>query len=534
MVSSSQPLATQAGLEILKSGGNAADAAVATAAALNVTEPCSTGIGGDAFCLFYSAKDKKVYALNGSGRSPKALTLEKVHEDLGNKVEAIPRNSPHSITVPGACAAMVDTVNNYGSGKLNLGQIFKPAIELAENGYPVSEITSEGWKSSEKFLKQTSPNWDEMLIDGKAPEVGQIVSLPNLAKTYRKVAEHGKDGFYKGEIANKIVELIQSQGGVMTLEDLASHQSEQVEPIHYDYKGIKLYECPPNGQGITALIALGIIDELEKQNKIHELNKMEPNSPEYLHILIEALRIAFADTRHHVTDPDFYKLPASSLLSKEYLYKRCRLFNPTKAAVDIKEGSPINQSNTVYLTVVDKEGNACSFIMSNFAGFGSGKIPKGCGFTLQNRGTSFSLNPKSPNKLEANKRPYHTIIPALATKGEELWLSFGVMGGFMQPQGHLQVLLNLILRQFKPQKALDFSRFCISPDDGIIYIEAGVSLETVNKLKELGHKVIILYGYPRKMFGRGQIIQVEKDQKTGKRVLMAGSDPRADGQAAGF
>ncbi|KAG7450642.1 gamma-glutamyltranspeptidase [Guyanagaster necrorhizus] len=544
IVSSSQPLATEAGLEILRKGGNAADAAVATSAALNVTEPSCCGIGGDAFCLFYDAKTKQVKALNGSGRSPQKLTLEYVQQR--GLTGWIPASDINSVTVPGAAAAWVDTVETFGSGKLTVADVLEPAIRLAEEGVPVSEIHSYSWQRSENLIKNASPNGDEMLLNGKAPLPGQIVTLPNLAKTFREVAARGKDGFYKGRIASAIVELIQSRGGLMELDDLSKHETSFVEPLKYTYANeMSVYECPPNGQGLTALIALGILESLQEQGIIKPLSEMEHNSPEYLHVLVEALRLAFSDSQWYVTDPDTRHIPTKELLSKDYLTSRAKLIDPTKTNPKVVHGNPFASSDTVYFSVTDQWGNACSFIQSNYAGFGTGAVPKGCGFTLQNRGSGFLLEKNHPNALQGGKRPYHTIIPCMVTKGDELFLSFGVMGGFMQPQGHVQVLLN-ILRGYTPQEALDAPRFCISagsPDtqtretgnagdiNGEVYFEEGIPPETIAALIAMGHDARHVTGFRRAMLGRGQIIQKLEDP-SGRLVWAAGSDPRADGHAA--
>ncbi|EPT03997.1 hypothetical protein FOMPIDRAFT_98772 [Fomitopsis schrenkii] len=550
MVAASQPLAVEAGLEILRKGGNAADAAVAVSAALNVTEPSCCGIGGDAFCLFYDAQKKTVQAMNGSGHAPAKLSIEYMRQ-RGVTGRSIPGTDLNSVTVPGAAAAWVDTVEKFGSRKVTVAEVLEPAIKLAEEGVPVSEIHAFAWKRSENLIKNASPNADEMLLNGKAPLPGQIIKLPNLAKTFRAVAEQGKDGFYKGRVAEAIVELIQSQGGVMELSDLAKHETSFVEPISYDFQGeVTLYECPPNGQGITALLALGILENMEAQGKIKSLLELEHNSVEYLHALVEALRLAFADSQHFVTDPDVLPTPVKELLSKEYLASRAQLFDPEKCNPSIVHGNPVFSSDTVYFSVTDQWGNACSYIQSNYAGFGTGAIPKGCGFTLQNRGSNFYLTPGHPNALEGGKRPYHTIIPAMALRGDELFLCYGVMGGFMQPQGHVQVLLNM-LRGFTAQAALDAPRFCISagsPDslaggsagdiNSEVYFEEGIAPEVVEKLrvkltimKAMGHDAHLVTGLGRGMFGRGQVIQKLVDQ-SGRTVWAAGSDPRADGHAA--
>ncbi|CDR99553.1 related to lincomycin-condensing protein lmbA [Sporisorium scitamineum] len=552
VVASSQPLASSAGIEILNAGGNAADAAVAVAAALNVTEPCNTGIGGDAFCLFYDAEKRSVRAFNGSGRAPQAMTLDVLREKGIDGVE-IPGNSIHSVTVPGAAAAWIDTVEKLGSGKLTMQDILAPAIRLAEQGYPVHESTAYLWGRSEKLIKAASPNADEMLYEGRAPRTGELMRMPTLARTFRELATKGKEGFYTGRVAEAIVDLVRSQGGVLSLDDLKDHLergTEQVTPIQYTYnhpasagdldgkQGVTMYECPPNGQGLTTLVALGILDELQNQGKVGDLAKIEHNSVEYLHALIEALRLAFADTRYHVSDPHHSEHDAASLLlNPTYLASRAQQFDPTKASVDLEKGSPVNTCDTVYFSVTDQYGNACSFINSNYAGFGTGAVPQACGFTLQNRGAGFTLSAGHPNCVAPRKRPYHTIIPAMATRGDELFLSFGVMGGFMQPQGQVQVLMNILHHGFSVQDALDAPRFCIGagmagPEGATseVYFEQGVGQDVVDGLKRMGHKVKVVEGWARFQFGRGQVIQKVMNEK-GKLVWAAGSDPRADGQA---
>ncbi|EKM61220.1 uncharacterized protein PHACADRAFT_247690 [Phanerochaete carnosa HHB-10118-sp] len=545
VVSASQPLAVEAGLEILRKGGNAADAAVAVSAALNVTEPSSCGIGGDAFCLFYDAKTKTVKAFNGSGRSPQKLTIDYVRSQGvgGNK---IPFTNLNCVTVPGAAAAWVDTVERLGSGNVTLSDVLAPAIKLAEEGHPVSELTGYSWRRSEKLIQTASPNGDEILLNGRAPRPGEVIKLPNLAKTFRTLVAEGKAGFYKGRIAEAIVDLIKSKGGVMELEDLAKHDTDWVAPISYTFNGeVTVYECPPNGQGLTALVALGILDQLEEQGKIKSLLEMEHNSVEYLHALVETLRLAFADTQYYVADPAVCPVPVEELLSKKYLASRAKLIDPTKTNPEVVHGNPVRSSDTVYFTVSDQWGNACSYIQSNYSGFGTAAVPKGCGFTLQNRGTGFYLIPGHPNALEPGKRPYHTIIPAMALRGKELFLSYGVMGGFMQPQGHVQVLLN-ILRGFTAQAALDAPRFCISagsPEtessqtgsagdiNSEVYFEEGIPDKVVEGLRAMGHDARRAAGHGRSALGRGQVIQQVIDP-AGNRVWVAGSDPRADGHAA--
>ncbi|MDH5401738.1 MAG: gamma-glutamyltransferase [Candidatus Heimdallarchaeota archaeon] len=520
MVAASQPLAAQIGLRILQAGGNAADAAVATAAALNVTEPTSTGIGGDCFALFFDGKTKKVSGINGSGRAPDGLNIGKLNE-IGI-VDKIPFTGVHSITVPGAAAGWIDTIDRHGT--MALKDILQPAIDLAENGFPVAPITARSWKIGETRLK-SGPNANEMLLNGEAPKINQVMRNPTLAITFKELIQHGKAGFYEGRIAESIVDLITSMGGFMELDDLKKHTSTFDTPITTNYKGVDVYEIPPSGQGITALIGLNILEEFN-------LSEFNPFSSEYLHILIEAMRLAFADANWYVADPAMTNVPIKELLSKDYATKRRSLIDLSKASIDVQKGSPTASSDTVYFSVVDGDGNACSFINSNYAGFGTGLIPKGCGFTLQNRGAGFSLNPNHPNSLQPGKRPYHTIIPGMAIKDSELFASFGVMGGYMQPQGHVQVMLNMIDHGMNTQEALDHPRFCIldGNHNGSIAIEDGYSFETISKLSQMRHVITPVSGFGRGVFGRGQIIK--RNPENG--ILEGGSDPRADGLVAAW
>lgn len=385
--------------------------------------------------------------------------------------------------------------------------------------------------------------------DGHAPRPSNIMVHPELAATFEAVAK-GPEHFYEGRIADAIVELVQSGGGVMTQEDLQNTRAERTEPISYTYgkteadPGVTLHEHCPNGQGLCALLALGIIENIEELHGIDVL-KLEHNSPEYLHILIEALRLAFADVQKYVCDPDFVKVPVDDLLSKPYLMSRAKLFDPAKASNPV-HGKPFASTDTVYFTATDSEGNACSFIASNYAGFGTGAIPKGCGFTLQNRGAGFYLEEGHANNVEGGKRPLHTILPGMVTKDDELVMSFGVMGGYMQPQGHVQVLLNT-LRGFSPQASLDAPRFCISaglPDAGTknaaqagnfnaeIFFEDGIDPKTIAKLQDMGHQCEVAEHFKRAILGRGQVIRKVIDP-SGRTVWAGGSDPRADGCAVG-
>jgi gamma-glutamyltranspeptidase len=522
IVATSQPLATAAGLEILTRGGNAADAAVAAGAALNVTEPSSTGIGGDMFALFYSADTKRVTALNGSGRAPAALTLDRLKKE-GFSTELPPFHA-HTVTVPGACAGWFDLIERHGSRSMS--EILAPAIRLANEGFPVSPITSHSWQRGAQNQLKSAPNGHELTIGGLGPNAGEIFRNPNLARTFELVARGGVSAFYQGEIAEAIVGVIKEAGGCLSLEDLASHTSTWEEPISVTYRGVRVYECPPNGQGITALIALNILEGFD-------LSALTPLSTEHLHLMIETLRLAFADARWYVADPKFSNVPIQELLSKEYASQRRKLIDRKHATIDRKRGTPVSSSGTVYLSVVDKFGNACSFINSNYWGFGTGIVPKGYGFTLQNRGHNFSLDPHHPNALEPRKRPYHTIIPAMVTREDgSLYASYGVMGGFMQPQGHVQVLSALLDHGLDPQSALDLPRFCIDVEEsgGGVALEEGIPANVVLDLEKLGHPVYSVGDFDRSLFGRGQV--VVRDVETG--VLCAGSDPRADGCAMTF
>ena len=451
MVATSQPLAVAAGLEILAAGGNAADAAVSTAAALNVTAPTSTGIGGDCFALYYEAAKRKIHALNGSGRAPQALTLERLQRE-GFGAE-LPPHHAYNVTVPGACAGWCDLIETFG--QLDMPQILAPAIRLADQGYPVAPIVAHSWSEGVEEQLSTSLNGNQLTIDGRAPRPGEIFHNPGLARTLTAVAEGGKQAFYQGPIAEAVAQVVQQAGGCLSVEDLAQHTSTWETPIATTYRDLRLWECPPNGQGVVALLALNILSG-------YDLASLPPLSPERLHLQIEALRLAFADARRFVADPAFNPAPLEALLSESYANKRRHLINPRRANPHQSHGRPTG-SDTVYLTVVDAQGNACSFINSNYMGFGTGIVPDGWGFSLQNRGHNFTLEEGHPNTAAPGKRPYHTIIPAMATHAADdaLFASFGVMGGFMQPQGHTQVLIGLTNDNLDPQAALDRPRFCL-------------------------------------------------------------------------
>lgn len=522
-MASSQPIASMAGAEILRRGGSAADAAVATAAALQVTQPCSTGLGGDCFCLYYEAATGRVYALNGSGRSPAALDLNLLARE--GFARELPMYHGHTVTVPGAPAAWCDTVSRFG--KLPISDVVAPAIRIAEEGFPVSPMTAIWWAGgAEKQLKHTRHGAELLTDKGNAPAAGEVFRNRNLANSLGMLASEGSAPFYTGRIADRIVDAVAEAGGILSRDDLASHHSVWVDPISIEYRGIRVFECPPNGQGLAALIALGVMRHASIQPE--DL----PEAARY-HLMIEAMRIGFADAGRYAADPEFGDAPIDSLLAESYTRSRFEEISPSRRLPAVLPGQfelPDPGDDTVYLCVVDAEGNGCSFINSNYMGFGTGIVPEGCGYSLQNRGKNFSLDLNHPNRLEPGKRPYHTIIPGLATRTHDgsLYATFGVMGGFMQPQGHLQVVSSLVDDRIDPQAALDRTRFQIAggAPDGAITLEPDVEPDVVSELRNLGHRITLVSGSARSSFGLGQIIQTTEDG-----TRWAASDPRGDGVA---
>jgi len=516
IVATSQPLATQAGVSMLLQGGNAVDAAIAAAAALNVVEPMMTGIGGDVFALVYLSRSNELKALNASGRAPFATSL-KTLQNLG--YQKMPEIGIHTVTIPGALDGWCLLLDNYGT--MTLAQVLAPAIELAERGFPVTEVIGHRWRVDRAKLQANASAARTYLVDGRAPEAGEIVVQPDLAKTFKKIAQGGRDVFYRGEIAEAIVACSQENGGLITMQDLNDHTSTWVTPISTNYRGYNIYECPPNGQGLVTLLVLNILEGYDLQSLVH-------NSSEYLHLLIEALKLAFTDADRYVADPDFVDIPLEKLLAKSYAEQRRRLIDANKALQKVEAGVPHTEGDTIYLAVTDKEGNSVSFINSLYQGFGSGIVVGGTGICLQNRGALFSLEPSHPNCLEPHKRPYHTIIPAMVFKDGDLFLTFGVMGGFMQPQGQVQVLLNIIDFGMDVQTALDAPRFRYIQDNECAF-EPGFPSDVLQTLANKGHQIVKLDDPYSQQFGGAQAIMVHPSTK----ALIAGSDPRKDGCAIG-
>lgn len=517
IVATSQPVAAQAGLRILQDGGSAADAAVATAAMLNVVEPMSTGIGGDCFALFWDAKEKHVTALNGSGRAPAAASLEELR---GNGFTQVPGDGPYPVTVPGTVDGWAALLKAHG--RMSLADVLQPSIETAEQGYPVSELIAWAWEVGLPKMG-IAPSGREYLLDGRPPRAGEVMRLPTLAETLRSIAADGPEAFYRGDIARRIADFVQEQGGWLSVDDLAAHTSVWEDPIHTEYRGVTVYECHPNGQGLAVLIALNLAEG-------YDLAALGFHSSDRWHLLIEAMRLAFADAYRYIADPTFSRVPVDGLLSDQYAAQRRELIQPDRAMSEVPWGMPPGtvEGDTVYIATADSDGNACSFINSIYAGFGSGLVVPGTGICLQNRGACFNLDPDHANRLEPGKRPYHTIIPTLATRGGELQWAYGVMGGFMQPQGHLQVTVNMVDHGLDPQRALDAPRFRVD-DDGIV-LEKVTSTDLRDELVRRGHKVTQMTGLERMGFGGGQIIQWDPEQ----RIWAAGSEPRKDGQAVGY
>ncbi|MBX9628689.1 MAG: gamma-glutamyltransferase [Gemmataceae bacterium] len=525
MVATSHPLAAQIGLDVLKAGGNAVDAAIATSAAMGLMEPMSCGVGGDLFAIVWDAKTQKLYGLNGCGRAPGKACCGLFAE---KGLKEIPEKGPLSWSVPGAVCGWNELRQRFGTKSFK--ELLDPSICYAEDGFPVPEVIAGYWKSAEK---NDDPDFRAVYLDadGKAPRAGELFKNPALAKTYRAIAEGGRDAFYKGDVARKLVAFSDKHGGLFAAGDFGGHGSEWVEPVKTSYRGYDVWELPPPGQGIAVLQMLNLLEP-------HDLKAMGPTSPDYWHLLIESKKLAYADRAKFYADPLFSKVPVKELISKEYAAGRAKLFDPTKALTDIPPGDPkIGKADTIYLCVVDKDRNCVSLIQSNYNGFGSGLASPDLGFAIQNRGCLFSLDEGHANVLKPGKRPFHTIIPALATKGGKPWLTFGVMGGDMQPQGHVQVLVNLIDFGMNVQQAGEAPRVehvghptptgtPAAAGGGTVRAEPGIPAAVVAELTKRGHTV------ERVRVNGGGYQGILIDPKTG--VLRGGSEARKDGAAVGY
>ena len=517
VIATSQPLATAAGLAVLQRGGNAIDAAVTAAAVLNLVEPHMTGIGGDMFAILWSAKERRLVGLNASGRSGSLMTREVLSQ---RDHRTVPLFGAEPITVPGALSGWAALLERYGT--ISLAQALAPAIRLAEQGFPVSPIIAAQWAEALERLKRDEGARATFLVEGsRAPKAGEWYRNPDLATSFRMIAEGGAKALYGGALGRRIADRVRELGGFLTLEDLERHEPEWVEPISVPFRGHTIWELPPNGQGIAALEMLRILEP-------YDLKAMGHNSPAYLHHLIEAKKLAYADLARWVGDPAAMTIPPTRLLDDVFIKARRGLLDPAKAAERVGPGAAATASETIYLAAADSAGNMVSFINSIYWEFGSGVVVPGTGFALQNRGAGFSMETGLPNTAGPRKRPFHTIIPAFVTKpglsGEEPWLAFGVMGGAVQPQGHVQVLLNLLEFGMDLQEAIDAARF--RHLDGLrVGLEAPIGDAVRRALERMGHQVVDLP--PGSAGGSQAVMRLD-------RGWAAGSDPRKDGMAAGW
>ena len=525
MAATSQPLATMAAIDILKQGGNAIDAAIAANAVLGLVEPTGNGMGGDLFALIWDAKTQKLYGLNASGRSPYSLTLEYFKEQ---GLTRIPSYGPLPVTVPGCVDGWFEMHTKFG--KLPMKTILAPATRYAREGFPLTELIAYYWQIGSNRL-QDYPGFKEVFMpNGKAPTKGEIFKNPALANTFDKIASQGRDVFYKGEIARTIDAFMKKNGGFLSFKDMADHKSQWVDPISSNYRGYDVWELPPNTQGIAVLQMLNILEGFD-------LKSMGFGSKEYLHYLVETKKVVYEDRAKYYADPDFSSIPIQKLVSKEYAAERRKSIDPEKAAESYEQETPVPQSkDTIYLTVADREGNMVSLIQSNYRGMGSGMTPDGLGFVLQDRGELFNLEEGHPNTYAPHKRPFHTIIPGFVTKDGKPYMAFGVMGGDFQPQGHVQILVNMIDFGMNLQEAGDAPRVehvgSSQPtgekmeDAGIILMESGFPYETIRELMKMGHKIEFSLG----TYGGYQAILYDPQNK----VYYGASESRKDGMAAGY
>ncbi len=525
MAATSHPLATQIAIDILKQGGNAVDAAIAANAALGLMEPVSCGIGGDLYAIVWIEKDQKLYGLNASGRSPHSLTL---NEFKKQNLKDIPAIGPLSVSVPGCVDGWFELNSKFG--KLPMKKLLSPTIHYASKGFPVTEVIARSWSIGGQLLKN-QPNFaSTFLPQGNAPSTGEVFRNPDLAKTLERISNEGKEVFYEGEIAETIEKFCKGVGCFLDRHDLASHRSTWVEPVSSNYHGYDVWELPPNGQGIAALQMLNILETFDLQSMGH-------NSADYLHHLVEAKKIAFEDRAKFYADTDFNEIPIAELISKEYASKRRKLLDPNRASTSLPAGDPkLKKGGTVYLTVADNERNMISLIQSNFIGFGSGLVPDELGFVLQNRGLLFNLEEGHFNSYAPNKRPFHTIIPGFVTQNGKPYMSFGVMGGDMQPQGHVQILSNIINFGMNLQEAGDAPRFYHEGSStptgkkmtsgGSLGLESEISGEVRRDLVEMGHHVQFIVGD----YGGYQAILYDAENN----VYRGASESRKDGMAIGY
>ena len=523
MAATSQPLATQIALQILQQGGTAVDAAIAANAALGLMEPTGCGIGGDLFAIVWDAETERLYGLNGSGRSPRSLTREMLVEQ---GYQEIPLRGPLPVSVPGCVDGWFELHKKFG--KLDMEEILAPAISYAEDGFPLTEVIAHYWQIGTEILSPYPGFSETFTIDGRPPRKGEIFRNPALANTLKTIATQGRDAFYRGEIARTIAAYLKEQGGYLSYEDMAAHTSEWVDPVSTNYRGYDVWELPPNGQGIAALQILNILEA-------YDIAAMGFGSPEYIHHFVEAKKLAFEDRAKYYADPDFNNIPVDRLISKEYAAERRTLLNPRRAGRSYAAGSP-EQGETIYLTVADREGNMVSLIQSNYSGMGSGMTPPGLGFILQNRGQLFTLEEGHFNVYEPGKRPFHTIIPAMVTKDGQPWLSFGLMGGAMQPQGHAQIIINMVDFGMNLQEAGDAPRIrhmgssqptgSEMTNGGTVNLESGIPYATIRELIKMGHRISGNVGG----YGGYQAIMYDADQG----VYYGASESRKDGQAAGY
>jgi gamma-glutamyltranspeptidase/glutathione hydrolase len=527
MAATSQPLATQAALDLLARGGSAADAAIGANAVLALMEPTGCGLGGDLFAIVWSEAEERLFGLNASGRSPRNLTLEELREACGG--DSIPALGPLPVTVPGCVDGWFEL--HARQGRLPMKEVLAPAIRYAEEGFPVSEVIAMYWRGNTRGLARFPNVAEQFMPGGEAPRKGEVFRNPNLASTLRLLAEEGRDAFYRGEIAYKIVEFLREQGGFLEFEDFEEHTSTWVEPVSVSYRGHDVWELPPNGQGIAALQMLGILEGFD-------LAAAGFGSADHLHLLTEAKKLAFEDRARFYADMDFVDVPVAALLSEEYAAKRRALIDPEEAGATFEAGNPaLEEGDTIYLTTADGDGNMVSLIQSNYRGMGSGMAPPGLGFILQDRGELFDLEEGRANTYAPGKRPFHTIIPAFVTRDGKPWLSFGVMGGGFQPQGHVQILVNLIDFGMNTQEAGDAPRIAHYGSSeptgeeregvGTISLESGFDPGVIAELEERGHVV----RNQRGGYGGYQAIRVEHTEDG--RVYYGASESRKDGHAAG-